>query len=130
MIVVDASALIEVILRTQAGSVIERRMFAPGETRHAPHLIDIETTQVVRRYVAKGDLEIKRGREAIRDLAAVSLIRYAHWDLLPRVWAMRDNISAYDAVYIALAEQLDAPLITRDRRLASAPGHQARVELI
>jgi len=69
-------------------------MFAPGETLHAPHLIDIETTQVLRRYVANGAIDAKRGREAIQDIASLSLRRYGHESLLPRVWEMRDNLSA------------------------------------
>ena len=94
MIVLDASALIKVLLRTKIGAAIERRMFAPGETLHAPHLIDIETTQVLRRYVANGAIDAKRGREAIQDIASLSLRRYGHESLLPRVWEMRDNLSA------------------------------------
>ena len=103
-------------------------MFAPGETLHAPHLIDIETTQVLRRHVAKGAIGAQRGREAIQDVGALALRRYGHVDLLPRVWEMRDNLTAYDAVYVALAAVLDAPLLTCDRRLAAAAGHRARIE--
>ena len=91
MIVLDASALIEVLLRTRVGAAIERRMFAPGETLHAPHLIDIETTQVLRSHVAKGAIDPKRGREAIQDVATLALRRYGHESLLPRVWEMRDQ---------------------------------------
>ena len=128
MIVLDASALIEVLLRTRDGAAIERRMFARGETLHAPHLIDIETTQVLRRHVAKGAIDAKRGREAIQDVATLALRRYGHESLLPRVWEMRDNVTAYDAVYVALAQALDAPLLTCDRRLAASAGHRARIE--
>jgi predicted nucleic acid-binding protein len=128
MIVLDASALIEVLLRTRIGGAIERRMFAPGETLHAPHLIDIETTQVLRRQVGKGAIDAKRGREAIDDVATLALRRYGHESLLPRVWEMRDNVTAYDAVYVALAQVLDAPLLTCDRRLAAAASHRARIE--
>ena len=130
MIVVDASALLEVLLRTKTGATIERRMFAPGETLHAPHLIDIETTQVLRRFVTRGAIDAKRAREAIQDIASLSLRRYGHVGLLPRVWEMRDNLSAYDAVYVALAEVLAAPLLTCDRRLAAAAGQRAQIELI
>lgn len=128
MIVLDASALVEVILRTPIGSAIEQRIVASAETLHAPHLIDIETTHVLRRYVAKGSIDAKRGREAIDDVASLSLRRYGHAGLLPRVWEMRNNLTAYDAVYVALAQVLNAPLLTCDRRLAAAVGHRAQIE--
>jgi predicted nucleic acid-binding protein len=128
VIVLDASALVEVILRTPIGSAIEQRIVASAETLHAPHLIDIETTHVLRRYVAKGSIDAKRGREAIDDVASLSLRRYGHAGLLPRVWEMRNNLTAYDAVYVALAQVLNAPLLTCDRRLAAAVGHRAQIE--
>ena len=128
MIVLDASALVEVILRTPIGSAIEQRIISSAETLHAPHLIDIETTHVLRRYVAKGSIDAKRGREAIDDVASLSLRRYGHAGLLPRVWEMRNNLTAYDAVYVALAQVLNAPLLTCDRRLAAAVGHRAQIE--
>ncbi len=130
MIVVDASALLEVLLRTPAAAGVERRLFASGETLHAPHLIDVEAAQVLRRYARNGDLGAGRGRQALDDLADLPIRRYPHDLLLPRVWELRDNVTAYDAVYVALAEVLQAPLLTRDRRLASAAGHRARVELV
>jgi predicted nucleic acid-binding protein len=130
VIVLDASALIEVLLRTPTGGAVERRMFASAETLHAPHLIDIETTHVLRRYVARGTIDAKRGSEAIHDIATLSLRRYGHVGLLPRVWEMRNNLSAYDAVYVALAQVLDAPLLTCDRRLAVAAGNRTRIEVI
>jgi predicted nucleic acid-binding protein len=130
LIVVDASALIEVLLRTPAARAVESRLFAPGQTLHAPHLLDIEVAQVIRRYAAKGEIDGERGRVALGDLADLRMQRYPHDFLLPRVWALRNNITACDAVYVALAEALDAVLLTRDRRLAGAGGHQARVEVV
>jgi predicted nucleic acid-binding protein len=103
-------------------------MNASAETLHAPHLIDIETTHVLRRYVVNGNIDAKRGREAIDDVAALSLRRYGHAGLLPRVWEMRDNLTAYDAVYVALAEVLNATLLTCDRHLAAAAGRRVRIE--
>lgn len=129
MIVVDASALLEALLRTPAANAVEDRLFAPGQTLHAPHLLDVEIAQVVRRYAANGEIDGERGRFALADLADLPLRRYPHDILLPRIWALRANLTAYDAAYVALAEVLDAPLLTRDRRLA-AGGHQARIELI
>lgn len=130
MIVVDASAAIEVLLNTPAAARIAERLFAPGETLHAPHLLDVEVAQVLRRYALAGQLDAARGVEALDDLAALPLTRYPHDLLLPRIWELRENVTAYDAVYLALAEVLAAPLLTRDQALASAPGHEARIELI
>ena len=130
MIVVDASALLEALLRTPAAAAVERRLLRSGETLHAPHLLDIEVAQVIRWYAAARELDAERGREALADLADYSLFRYPHDFLLPRVWELRNNLTACDAIYIALAETLGASLLTRDRRLASAPGHHAQVELV
>jgi len=130
VIVVDASALLEVLLRTKTAVAVETRLFGARETLHAPHLIDVEVAQVVRRYAAAGEIDEERGRAALADLADFPLNRYPHDFLLPRVWELRNNLTAYDAVYVALAEALDAPLLTRDRRIAGAAGHYARVELV
>ena len=129
MIVVDASAVLDALLRTPAAKAIEKWLFDPEQTLHAPHLLDVEVAQVIRRYAAKGELDHDRGRAALADLADLPLYRYPHDFLLPRVWDLRNNLTAYDAVYVALAEALDAPLLTRDRRLATAAGHHARIEL-
>jgi predicted nucleic acid-binding protein len=130
VIVVDASALLEVLLRTPAAGVVEDRLFAPSETLHAPHLLDVEAAQVIRRYAANGDIDGERGRLALDDLADFPLRRYPHDFLLPRIWSLRKNLTAYDAAYVALAEALDAPLLTRDRRLAAAAGQHAKIILV
>jgi predicted nucleic acid-binding protein len=129
LIVVDASAVLEVLLQTPAAARVTRRIFAPGETLHAPHLIDVEIAQVVRRYARAGAISPDRGAEALADLADLPLSRYPHFVLLPRIWQLRHNLTAYDAAYLALAEALDAPLLTRDRALASAGG-RVRVEVV
>lgn len=130
MIVVDASAVLEALLRTPAAASVERRMFEPAQTLHAPHLLDVEVAQVVRRYAGNGEINAERGRMALADLADLPLHRYPHDFLLHRVWDLRNNFTAYDAMYVALAEALDAPLLTRDKRLAASPGHHARIELV
>ena len=130
MIVVDASAMLEALLRTPAAKAVEKFLFAPRQTLHSPHLLDIEVAQVIRRYSANGEIDSERGRAALADLADLPLHRYPHDFLLPRIWDLRNNLTAYDAAYVALAEALDAPLLTRDRRLAAAAGHHARVELV
>jgi len=97
---------------------------------HAPHLLDVEVAQVLRRYVRDKTITAQRGEEALNDLNDLSLNRYPHDFLIPRVWELRATLTAYDAVYVALAELLDAPLLTCDRRIASAPDHHANIELI
>jgi predicted nucleic acid-binding protein len=130
LIVVDSSAVLEVLLRSQTGLEIEKRIFSPQETLYAPHLLDLEVAQVLRRYCASGEMDAERGREALRDLTDIPINRYPHDVFLPRIWELRPNMTAYDAAYVALAEILPAPLLTRDTRLASAPGHAAIIELI
>ena len=130
MIVVDASALLEVLLRTPAAKAVERRLFDAEQTLHAPHLLDVEVAQVIRRYAASGEIDNDRGRAALGDLADLPLHRYPHDFLLQRIWDLRNNFTAYDAVYVALAEALDSPLLTRDPRLAAAAGHHARIEFV
>lgn len=127
---VDASALLEALLRTPAGAAVQERLFNADQTLHAPHLIDIEVAQVLRRYARTGQLEPGRCRDALDDMCNFPLHRYPHDVLLPRVWELRHNLTAYDAVYVALAEALDAPLLTRDHRPATAAGHRARVDLV
>jgi predicted nucleic acid-binding protein len=129
VIVVDASALLETLLRTPAGEAVEERLFGAGETLHAPHLLDVEVAQVIRRYAAAGEIDAERGWVALVDLGDFPLRRYPLGFLLPRVWELRSNLTACDATYVALAEALEAPLLTRDRCLARAAGHRARIEL-
>jgi predicted nucleic acid-binding protein len=130
MLVMDASAAVELLLASHRGRHIGRRLGAPRLSLHAPHLIDLEVAQTIRRYVAIGVVGEERGRTALENLALLGIERYGHEDLLRRVWALRLNLSAHDAAYVALAEALDAPLLTCDRRLSAAPGHTARIELV
>jgi predicted nucleic acid-binding protein len=127
VIVVDASAILELLLRTPMGLRIETRLFSSSEAIHAPHLLDVEVAQVLRRFAATRRLTAERGSEALFDLADLPLTRHAHDLLLPRVWELRHNVSAYDAVYLALSEGLEAPLLTCDAKLGSVPGHAAEV---
>jgi predicted nucleic acid-binding protein len=129
LIVVDASAVLEVVLQTPAAAHISRRIFAAGETLHAPHLLDVEVAHALRRLVLSGAVSAARGAKAILDLADFPLRRYPHFDLLPRIWELRNNVTAYDAAYLALAEALGAPLVTCDRTLKSAV-RGVRVEVV
>ena len=130
MIVLDASAAIELLLNTPLAGRIATRVFARRESLHAPHLIDLEVTQVLRRWEHAGELTPERAEEALDDLSDLPLARYPHDVLLGRVWSLRANATAYDAAYLALAEALGAVLLTRDAALAAIPGHAARVEVI
>lgn len=128
MIVVDASAVLEVLLQTERARAVEAELFG-GATLHAPHLLDLEVAQVLRRYGRSGALSSERGRLALRYFLDLRIERYPHHLFLPRVWDLRHNATAYDAAYLALAEALDAPLLTMDRKLADVPGHGARVRV-
>lgn len=130
MIVVDASALLEFLLQTSIGVRVEERIFRDADELHAPHLVDVEVVQGLRRLVRMGEVSSGRANEAIVDLADLDLYRHPHVDLLGRAWKLRDNVSAYDAMYVALAEALEATVVTCDRPLAKAPGRGTRIEVI
>jgi predicted nucleic acid-binding protein len=130
VIVLDASVAIEWLLQTPSGIAIGKQLSSSREKLYAPHLVDVEVCQVLRRYVANGRLDVQRAEEALRDLADLRMYRYPHVPLLHRAWELRGNLTAYDAMYIALAEALGAILLTRDGKLAAAPGHRARVQLV
>ncbi len=130
MIVVDASAVLEVLLNTRAAARVAERLFGGRETLHVPHVLDLEVAQTLRRYVLAGDVNVERGGEALGDLRDLPLHRYPHEPFLDRIWELRRNVTAYDAAYLALAEALGAPCVTRDAKLAKASGHRARIVLI
>jgi predicted nucleic acid-binding protein len=121
---------LEVLLQTPAAASIEERLFRTGESLHAPHLIDLEIAQVLRRYVSTRQITSTRGNEALEDWTSFTVHRYAHEPLITRIWELRNNVTAYDAAYLALAEALQAPVVTRDSRLAGASGHRAMIELL
>jgi predicted nucleic acid-binding protein len=129
VIVLDASAAIDWLLQTAAGQRIEKRIYSHHESLHAPHLLDLEVAQVLRRLVREGAVSAHRADQAIEDFLDLRITRYPHFLLLPRIWQLRHNLSAYDAAYVALAEKLGARLLTRDGRLASGSGHAALIEL-
>jgi predicted nucleic acid-binding protein len=129
-VVLDASAAVELLVLSAVGRRLAHRLADPDVEIHAPHLMAVEVTQVLRREVAAGRMTSARGRAAVDDLVDLGVQRHDHEVLLPRVWQLRDNVTAYDAVYLALAEALDAPLLTLDARLGRAAGHQAAVEVL
>jgi predicted nucleic acid-binding protein len=130
MIVVDASALLEALLGTPLAVAVNDRLFDRRETLHAPHLLDVEVAQVIRRYTINAQITAERAVAALADFLDLPLHRHPHDFLMPRAWELRNNFTTYDAVYVALAEVLDAPLLTHDRRLAAAAGHRVRIELV
>jgi predicted nucleic acid-binding protein len=129
VIVIDASALIELLMLTPAGLTMADRILELPQTLHAPELIDLEVAQVVRRFVALGDVTEERATAMLDDLGAIRMRRYPHLPLVARVWELRHNLTAYDAAYVALAEGLEATVWTRDKALEVAP-HRARVEIV
>ena len=107
--------------------MLAQRFDQPDETLHAPHLVDLELAHTLRRDTLSGILAPERARLALSHFTALSIARYPHTEFLDRIWQLRNNLSAYDAAYVALSEMLDAPLITLDRRLANASGHYAQI---
>jgi predicted nucleic acid-binding protein len=130
VIVLDASAAIDWLVQSAAAQRIESRIFSRNQSLHAPELLDLEVAQVLRRLVREGALSAARAEAAIEDLLDLRMTRYPHSVLLPRIWQLRHNLSAYDAAYVVLAEKLGATLLTRDARLASAAGHAATIEVV
>jgi predicted nucleic acid-binding protein len=130
VIVLDASAIFELVTRTARGSIVARRIADPDEGLHVPHLADLEVAQTLRRYERAADLDEDQAAEAFRAFLMLDLERHDHEPLLPRAWQLRANLTAYDAVYVALAEALEVPLVTCDARIARAPGLGRRVELV
>ena len=128
MIVVDASAMLAYLLGAQGAEAVSARL--AGERLAAPHVLDLEVASALRRLVRKKQSPPARAREALGALAVAPLTRFPQTMLLARIWQLRDNLSVYDAAYVALAEALDAPLLTADKRMAKAPGLHARIELL
>ncbi len=126
MIVLDTSALVEFLVGADA--VADRvRSAVAGERLAAPHAVDLECASTLRGLVRGGKLPADEARRALDLLAAMSLRRYDHVALLPRIWELRENLWPYDAAYVALAETLSADLVTTDRKLAAAPGVRCRI---
>jgi predicted nucleic acid-binding protein len=130
LIVVDASALIDLLLESEARNRLEQRLLSGEESLHAPHMVDLEVTHTLRRLVLTRVLPSVRAEVALTDMANLRIDRYPHVELVPRIWELRDTLTAYDGAYVALAEALEAPLVTRDARLARSSGHRARIEMI
>lgn len=129
MIVVDASAILELILRTSRAANLGARALAADEQLHAPHLLDVEIAQALRRLVQLRSITTERAEQALDDFDGVLIERHAHRELVRRIWQLRGSVTAYDGAYVALAEALDAPLLTCDAKLGRSHGHRAKIEV-
>ncbi|MGB3186511.1 MAG: type II toxin-antitoxin system VapC family toxin [Ornithinimicrobium sp.] len=130
MIVVDASVVLASLLSTGGAGSLARERLRLDPDLQVPHLMDVEVTAALRRRVRLGQTEIALAHDVMSDLANLPAIRWDHEPLLRRVWELRDNVTAYDAVYVVLAEMLEAPLVTSDVRLSRAPSLNCRVEVL
>lgn len=134
MIVLDASAAVDVLLNFQPNATRIRRRIKqedsgdPRETLHVPHLFGAEILHAIRRLTITGYISETRGIRAVSAMLNIRLTRYPHEPFAWRIWELKENVSAYDAAYVALAETLGSPLVTTDGRLAQAPAHGAEVE--
>lgn len=128
MIVADSSALVDALISRPPNTALVSRL--ARDELHAPHFVDLEVVQVLRRLERAGRLHPDQALDALHDFEDLALVRYPHEPLLDRIWALRQNLTAYDAVYIALAEALEVPLVTVDAKLAAAPGTTASIELL
>ncbi|MBL8756152.1 MAG: type II toxin-antitoxin system VapC family toxin [Planctomycetes bacterium] len=129
MIVLDASVMVEILLGTDLGRRAGDRVRA-AKARHAPHLLDAEVGQVLRRFVSSKQIAAERAHAAIADLSIFPVRRHAHSSLLERAFELRSSLTVYDALYLALAESLEATLVTADAALARVPHRRAEVELV
>ena len=128
MIIVDASFLV-MALGDDGTDGAQARQRLRGEELAAPHLVDPEVTSVLRRSVLSGSMTGQRAGQALRDLADLDIERVAHTALLSRIWELRDNYTAYDACYVAIAELFRAPLLTYDAKMASGAGARCAFEV-
>lgn len=127
MLVVDTSAVVDVLVGRDVDPALLHRL-STGGSLHAPHLLDVEFLHALRRLVRTGALALDRAQDARADLDRLRVARYPHQGLADRVWELRDAVTAYDGVFVALSELLGCPLVTADRRLARSAGHAATVE--
>ena len=129
MLVIDASAVVELLMASPIGSAVEDHVFSSEEPLAAPQLLDVEVLHVLRRFHRTGILSLERSEQALEDLGDLAIRRYGHELLRAGMWRMRNNVTAYDAAYIALAELLEAPVVTCDGKLASSGGHDVSFQL-
>jgi predicted nucleic acid-binding protein len=122
--------VVELLLDTVTGRRVAILIGDAALGLHAPHLLDVETIRVLRRFAREGIVGEEEAEAAIEHLLALDLQRHSHEGLMERAWVLRKNLPAYDAMYVALAEALGATLVTCDGRLARAAGIKARVDVV
>ncbi|MBA3251053.1 MAG: type II toxin-antitoxin system VapC family toxin [Geodermatophilaceae bacterium] len=130
MIVVDASVVLAALLSAAGGGAQARERLRRDTDLHAPHLLDVEVLAALRRRVRLGHTPAERADDVLADLRDLAVLRWDHEPLSRRAWALRESVTAYDGVYVALAEALEATFVTADARLAGAPGLSCPVELL
>ena len=129
--VLDASAVVEWLMGSERGDAVVAQMLDdPDGSFFAPDLLDVEVVQAFRRLARSGAVSDARATGAVELLEVLPVERRSAGILVSRMWTLRDNLSAYDAAYVALAEALDCPLLTCDARSADAPGHRAKVRVV
>jgi len=126
VIVLDSSATVEYVALREHADWVET-VIEDDPDVHSPHVLDVEVASALRKLVGRGELRGAAARRALNDLAELDIARYPHVGLLDRIWELRSVLTPYDAAYIALAELLDATLVTTDARLARSHGHRARI---
>jgi len=129
-VVLDASVLVEFLRWSPAGESVADELVLTGSSVHTPHLAGVEVLSAFRSLVSRAEVSVERAEMAIDDLMNLPMTRHPVEPFLPRIWALRMNLTAYDATYVALAEALDVPLLTADRRLAQASGNNAAIQLV
>ena len=130
MIVLDASAVVDLLIKPAAETDELRARIRAASTVYGPHLLDTEVTNILRRHVLRGRMDQFSARRALRRLAVMRLRLWPHQPFIGRAFALRHQLTAYDAIYVAMAEATGATLLTRDARLARTAGHRARIEVV
>lgn len=130
MIVLDASVVVHLLLNTSLSGKVAGAIRSAEQSLHAPQLIDLEVLQVLRRYLLSDQISEERGLHALQDFNDLGIHRHEHQALVGRVWSLRNNFTAYGAVYVALSEALGATLLTSDAAFADTAHHDADVHVI
>jgi predicted nucleic acid-binding protein len=130
VIVIDASAVLELLLRTGRADDVAATALTAEVRLHAPHLIDVEVIQALRRLVQLKQIGVDRAGQALDDFDQLLIERHSHRPLVARIWQLRESLTAYDGAYVALAEALEIPLLTCDAKLARSHGHGARIDVV
>lgn len=130
MIVIDASLAFEISIATKDAMALGDKLMGSPQLLAAPEVIELEFMQTLRRFHRQGEIDLNRAKKAMRNFADLGIELFSHRPLRPRIWDLRENLTAHDAAYVALAEILDAPLWTRDAKFRGATGARATIEIL